>query len=396
MMAELSSSSNRNSTILGPDQVEEVVSAPERGTLDGRFQEDPLQVSDGFALRPNQAEDNLTAQSSLDQSQSVPPHLGTNSALVSPASSTTPGRSKADEATDSFALQHDGQSQHVAEGSSRTEKTGEGTGLGGALNPEYPLQMGSLGSYVGDGFNSLLPEGFGLGTDPSRPGTAMTQNLAGGHRDVAAPQHPYALYPQNTSAEENSISPVSPISFGFSGPHQAFHGQQSPAGVPPQSVLGLDEQLPPYTRYPSTLPRGNTNEQGTSPTGVTGSPDDGVALGESEIPQPSINNSESQITTHSAFSDISQQRLADLEKPANLSKSRKIWVATRKKRVCFGKLPLWGLLLCFVMLILVVALAMGIIMGKSQHQEIKKLQAAQQTAGQPYEFIRSHCRLDTC
>ncbi|KAI9792839.1 MAG: hypothetical protein M1816_001571 [Peltula sp. TS41687] len=386
-MAE-TSFSNRVSRFLRADEPEEGVSAPERRTSDGQSPEGPFDVSDGFGPRPNRTEDEVTTHSLQGQSLSIPSERSTDPAVVSPASlSTIPGRSKTEEATDSFALQHDGQSQQVRGGSSRSEKMWDGTALGGNTNPTYTLQTGSSGSYLGDGFNSLAPEGYGFGSEPSVAGMATNQNLEGSHRDVAAPQHPYTLYPQNTLSDDNQISPVSPIAFGLSVPHQPFRGQQNLGGVQPQPVPGLDEQLPPYTRYPSTLPRNNTEEQGSSPMGDSGSPLDVATLGESEVPQQSINNSQSQITTHSTFSDTSHQRLRDFEKPTELRRTKRLWLATRKKRVCCGRLPLWGLLSVIVILILVVALVMGIIMGKRQHREIQELQAARQSIGPPTSTI---------
>jgi hypothetical protein len=88
--------------------------------------------------------------------------------------------------------------------------------------------------------------------------TSSTQRQP--HRSISLqrPTHPYGMYTQNTVDDENPVPPLqSAIPVGFPGNATRYHRQIGPDGEE-QDIIGPDghtEQLPPYSRYPESSAR---------------------------------------------------------------------------------------------------------------------------------------------
>lgn len=199
---------------------------------------------------------------------------------------------------------------------------------------------------------------------------------------AARPQHPYGMYPQNTVPEEEGapVLPAIAIPVGFPGLGQSYQRRLGPEGEEAADIIGPDghtEQLPPYTQYPDAIPR---KADGTVAPVPAPEPEPASARSPDTAPQTpiatssreTVNPAQSRLSTRSVMSDSSGARLTTGGLPVT-ERNRKIsskekWTETGKKRVCFGKLPLWAIctmgVAFFILAVLLGGLIGGVVMRK--------------------------------
>ena len=347
---------------------------PEHPASEDPFGQAPLNVSDGFMPRSARRDDAEAPRSQFPPS--TQPAGMTISLHITPA---TQGRSKRDEAAGSLGLRHDGVAQHPA--SPPISEPGPGAAV------VDPIMKPALSPHAYSS-SSQVPGGFSdLGGTSSNSETALGSRTTSEGTDDGArgPQHPYALYPQNTVPEDQPVSRPSTIPVGFSGLPQAYDRPADTRGEEPRDMISPDgyaEQLPPYSRYPnSQLPRpsgepqARLEEPATPRVAVLASAEPGIS-------QHPLDNSESRISTRTGDSDSSQESSAGT--PNSHSPMKGKWTSTSKKRVCCGRLPLWAVVMFVLVIILVISLVTGILSRVGFHKRIQQLEQTKPPAAAPY------------
>ncbi|KAF2813939.1 uncharacterized protein BDZ99DRAFT_516569 [Mytilinidion resinicola] len=201
------------------------------------------------------------------------------------------------------------------------------------------------------------------------------------HRSFSAhrPTHPYGMYTQNVAEDqdEEHITPAPIIPVGFPGLDTGYHRQIGPDGEE-QDIIGPDghtEQLPPYTRYPEEGPTKHSLAAEPSPSPVANVPPrSGTsqdALVSPITPAERQHRAEPYVLPLSESPGSSQNA-----EPGITEKSWKgrTWKEIRRRRVLWGKIPLWVLLL-FLGLVLIFAVILGAAIGSFLARE--KMQAHQ-------------------
>lgn len=202
---------------------------------------------------------------------------------------------------------------------------------------------------------------------------APSRTQSGHHR----PAHPYALYPQNVLEDSEETTGPAPqlIPVGFPGMSTGYHRQIGPDGED-QGLMGLDghtEQLPPYSKYPEQGPASPVVPM-TQPV----TPQESIALG-------NLGSPDSQTTLirpnngHGA-DQLNRSPSLPLSEPPSFSSSEKswsekTWKEKRKTRFFGGKIPLWAIVLGFV-LVFILAVILGGAIGGLFARENARLAAA--------------------
>lgn len=175
--------------------------------------------------------------------------------------------------------------------------------------------------------------------------------------DSNAPQHPYAMYPQNVVIEEGMDDGAIPL--GFPGHNQAYRRPSGRADDDVGDLVGPDghtEQLPPYTRYPDgAVPVIEGTFEAATGAGVVG---DENSPGHLEEEARDAESSPRPLVTDPPPTDNSDP---PEEAPTGVMAFEEKLKTTGRKKACCG-LPIWTLVLVCVV-ILVVACVGGIIGG---------------------------------
>jgi len=179
----------------------------------------------------------------------------------------------------------------------------------------------------------------------------------------AGPEHPYAMYPQNTVAEEEDTSlPVPGLPVGFPGMGQNYQRRLRQEGEDVADIIGPDghtEQLPPYSRYPDYAA---AKSGVVEPASALDVPDATVSADPPMSPQ-------SRMSSRTMFSETNVElntaaaRTADNDASGSFKERLK---KKGKRRVCCG-IPLWvfGLFL-FVLLGIVIGGVIGGVVGSQR------------------------------
>lgn len=105
---------------------------------------------------------------------------------------------------------------------------------------------------------AMYPQGIGVSRSQSTSTVSTIRPPERNFVAAAPPQHPYAMYSQNTVPEEASDAPPnSPIPIGFPNQNQPYQVPSTQAHNEVGDIVGPDghtEQLPPYSRYPESIP----------------------------------------------------------------------------------------------------------------------------------------------
>ncbi|KAH0551222.1 hypothetical protein GP486_007465 [Trichoglossum hirsutum] len=350
------------------------------GTEDGLGLES-LGVSDGFAPRSSAGHDRSTASSisthdpssrpSARQSVSlnVPSDPPLQRSSIAKVSDQQGGRSP-------FALRNDALTHQALP---RTPSTATASTVSNdtisAFRAQSPFQGPSRPTHP----YAMYPQGTGIPSPVlSSPATSAVRLPERGYAGVGGPSHPYAMYPQSTGHEGGSASDSAPglsIPVGFPGLGQNYQRRLGPEGEEAADIIGPDghtEQLPPYSRYPDGVP----------PKGYIASTGGGDSPGSSEagrdVPgndpsrsQVSLNVPQSRLSVRSNMSDSSQARLNTGGTTASGSDRGLKEKLTEKgrRRVCWGKVPLWCLGIILATLILLLGGIIGGLLARHHARE---------------------------
>ena len=154
-----------------------------------------------------------------------------------------------------------------------------------------------------------------------------------------APEHPYAMYPQNTVAEEEDDGPLAHLSIplGFPGMGQQYQGGRTPIRNDIADIVGADghvEELPPYTRYADEfVPKEEVRDCSI--------PVDAAPIMEARADVRVAPHSAPIISPDNAVGlNTAITQTASSEKCGSL---RERWKQNSRKRLCCG-IPLWAVL----------------------------------------------------
>ena len=343
----------------------------------------PDVFSDDFALEPFEVADGF--RPSFPSQEERPPQLRTSPLRVSRRISTGP-QSNSDqsikksrrpnegpqshERVNSFTLRYDAQNTRLPRLTSSAVSSSEmpdATTRGqrpmstisnfsiprtqspyqGATGPSHPYGM--------------YPQDISLARSSSVATQSTLRVPERAYNGPSGPTHPYGMYHQD-AAEEGEVSPIEPsgpiIPVGFPGLGQHYRRRLGPDGEDADDIVGPDghtEQLPPYTRYPDHLSRkGQISRPTSRPASVV---EERQALA-SNGDQTSTNDFSA--TEHNNPQDHTP--LSPIPEQANESGSiKEKWTAKSKRRLCYGRLPVWAICVIVFIVFLLAALLGGII-----------------------------------
>ncbi|KAL1958286.1 hypothetical protein VTO42DRAFT_4794 [Malbranchea cinnamomea] len=219
-----------------------------------------------------------------------------------------------------------------------------------AMSP-YTGQTGPSHPYA------MYPQGTTVARTSSVSSSSTVRPIERPQVSAPPPQHPYMLYSQNTVPEEVLSEPTpnpSIIPLGFPGRDHVF--QHTPGNGPDEvgDIVGPDghtEQLPPYSRYPESLPpkQGFGDDLGVPTTGVPGAPDGVPISQESGVSAQTllVNQANAAAGINASATTQNQTTVAD---DAGGGFKEKL-AEKGKKKLCCG-VPIWMFLLVAVVLVL--------------------------------------------
>ncbi|CAF9926297.1 MAG: hypothetical protein GOMPHAMPRED_004101 [Gomphillus americanus] len=261
----------------------------------------------------------------------------------------------------SFSLQHDTQYSDTPRRIPSISSPADDTDLP-AARPLSLLSRQSTYARPQSTYNGPSAPSHPYGMYPQNANDpARHASIASSHRHVRErsyiggdrPTHPYGMYPQNTVAdnETDTLAGSADIaSIGFPGLRQQFARRLGPSGDDADDIIGPDghtEQLPPYTKYPNV----SVSAQKARMSSVPLSP----------IPQePSqVANSATSVndTLLSPTSTSMREPILISNRLSNL-RTRNRWNEKSGRRTCFGRMPLW-----LVVLIIFLMVAIGAVGG---------------------------------
>ena len=230
----------------------------------------------------------------------------------------------------------------------------------------YPNATGPSHPYA------MYPQNTGLGRSSSVTTASTIRIPERSYSGPEGPTHPYAMYPQNILPESEGTLPegstpgltlAAPV--GFPGLGQNYTRRLGPDGEDADDIIGVDghtEQLPPYTRYPDTIPRNKR----TRPPLVTLPPTERPSYVNDPPPLSAVesiasSNNEVPINTAAASAAESSDTSGSM-KEKFFDKSR--------RKLCGGKMPLWGIILVTILCVILAAVLGGAIgrwVGRRSH-----------------------------
>jgi hypothetical protein len=228
----------------------------------------------------------------------------------------------------------------------------------------------------------MFPQAGGVGmASASGVGIPSMSRIRSNTYTPAQPSHPYGLYQQNAlplgDDEDEEAQPQPAVQIGFPGRPTNYVRQRGPDGED-QYIIGPDghtEELPPYSKYPehgteklaipqvipATIP---TQLQPTSSRSAPESQEDLISpTPTSPEPTPTPRQQTSPVrdrppseahTTQSSRSSIMTEKKTWREKT---------WKEKRRTRVCWGKIPVWALMLAASVVLFLVIVLGGVIGG---------------------------------
>ncbi len=215
---------------------------------------------------------------------------------------------------------------------------------------------------------------------PAGPSGSTNDSRGPDTMAVQGPQHPYALYPQNTIEDAAPALPPLSIPVGFLGLQQPYQQQTGARVDESQDIvgpLGHVEELPPYTRYPTHQLPGTSSERPSPPVVVPSSDNDHPAPESAVSPLSPPDPLQQTPSTRSLASDNSRrglqgQQSGSSEDQAVINeKSRPL-----KRRCCNGKVPVWVLLVVVALCLLLFGTLLGVMMRNRNHKRALKAAAA--------------------
>ncbi|KAL2355380.1 hypothetical protein BJ546DRAFT_685977 [Cryomyces antarcticus] len=233
----------------------------------------------------------------------------------------------------------------------------------GATDPSHPYAM--------------YPQGIGMARTPSVATSftmRMPQRTLSG---VQRPAHPYAMYPQNVSADpdDDAVEPNDAVPVGFPGLGQQYHRRIGPEGEE-QDIVGPDghtEQLPPYSRYPDEELAKPPVVNAADPAALEGASRHDADSHDTLIPL-SLEDAGAG-TAPSQFPRIEAMESGESD-ASEKSWNEKTLKEKRKTRLCWGKIPLWWIILAAAFVVLLAIILGGVIGGFLSRQHANAAKAA--------------------
>ena len=223
----------------------------------------------------------------------------------------------------------------------------------------------------------MYPQDIGISRSPSAATASGVRAPDRTHLGAGGPTQPYGMYPQSTVAEDDTVpgAEIAPPMLGFPGRARNYQRRFGPDSDEAADIVGPDgytEQLPAYTRYAndippkaSHLPLGTPPEGLNDPTGISRDTFD-TAPSEDSVPRsPALEDSSAQLRVPEAEA-IAPSPGGTLAGSGSTQSSSegghfKERVKERgKKRICWGKLPMW---VCMVFLAVGACIVGGMIGG---------------------------------
>ena len=262
----------------------------------------------------------------------------------------------------SFSLQHDTQYSDAPRRIPSISSPADDTDLP-ATRPLSILSRQSTYARPQSTYNgpSALSHPYGMypqnANDPARHASIASSNRPVRERSYIGgdrPTHPYGMYPQNTVSdnETDALAGSADIaSIGFPGLQQQFARRLGSSGDDADDIIGPDghtEQLPPYTKYPNVSASAHKARMSSVPL--------------SPIPQEPSQIANSATSVNDAL--LSPTTSPSMREPILVSnrfsslRTRSRWTEKSGRRTCFGKMPLW-----LVVLIIFLMVAIGAVGG---------------------------------
>ncbi|TKA79003.1 hypothetical protein B0A49_02264, partial [Cryomyces minteri] len=187
------------------------------------------------------------------------------------------------------------------------------------------------------------------------------------------------MYPQNVSTDpdDDVVEPIEAVPVGFPGLGQQYHRRIGPEGEE-QDIVGPDghtEQLPPYSRYADEDLAKPPVVNAADPAALEGASGHDADSHDTLI--PSSYETAGAGTVSSQFPRIEAMESGESD-TSEKSWNEKTWKEKRKTRLCWGKIPLWWILLAAAFVVLLAIILGGVIGGFLSRQHAN---AAKATAG---------------
>lgn len=233
----------------------------------------------------------------------------------------------------------------------------------GATGPSHPYGM--------------YPQDIGISRSPSAatiPSARAPERIYPGG---SGPTQPYGMYPQNTVPEDDIIlgAEVAQPMPGFPGRERNYQRRFGPDSDEAADIVGPDgytEQLPAYTRYANDIPPKAGNPTPGTPRGEPhNQPGESrdtlhtITPEDSDPRSPAVEDSSTRLSAPAteittAPSEVNPSSSACIVSSSEGGHFKERVKERGKRRVCFGRLPMW---LCMVFLVVGACVVGGMIGG---------------------------------
>ncbi|KAL8716544.1 MAG: hypothetical protein Q9225_006137 [Loekoesia sp. 1 TL-2023] len=230
----------------------------------------------------------------------------------------------------------------------------------GATGPSHPYGM--------------YPQDIGILRTPSTATASTGRPRERSYTGPSGPAQPYGMYPQNT-VPEDEIGPAQslqpPLPVGFPGRSHDYRRRLGSDAEDAYDYIGPDgyaEQLPPYTRYPDGIP---PKGGGPGPASILSAEREQQGTSEETLAYPSQTRESLPQHTERTHSSAELTAVAGDGSPredegGNFKERVK---EKGKKRVCFGRVPLWVIAILVVLMVAVLAGVIGAVVGHARGEQ---------------------------
>lgn len=221
----------------------------------------------------------------------------------------------------------------------------------GATGPSHPYGM--------------YPQDIGLARNPSSATNSMARVPEASYAGPDGPTQPYGMYSQNTLPEDEADRNADVIRAipGFPGREQNFQRRFGQDGEDAADLVGPDgymEQLPPYTRYANNIPP----KVGTTGPEIAGD----VSRNLPADSQDTLNTAQSRDFAAGALirdGNPTQPNSSPsgASAPSDGGHFKERCKERGKKKVCFGRIPMWLVMIILLILAVLIGAVIGGVLG---------------------------------
>lgn len=210
----------------------------------------------------------------------------------------------------------------------------------------------------------MYPQDVGI----ARSASSSTNHTRTGERfdrytGPTGPTQPYGMYSQNIVPEDEAVDSLQPMP-GFPGLTQNYRRRFAPDGEEAADIVGPDgytEQLPPYTRYANNIQPDTS--QSINPEGrnqaETNQSTRSETRNQAESSQDTLTAANPGVMSSFAVDDSLTQLNSAPAETSDSGHSKERVQGRATKRICYGKLPIW-LVMVFIF---VGAVLLGAVIG---------------------------------